>query len=791
MDQEHTLKDAKNGIKENSYYMKMALESQNIKDAMKRAKSMLSELRITNISPKEYYMLFMDVFDELMLLEQGFREEYKRKKGKFSKLYERVQYSDEILPRLYLMVTAGSVLIDTHEMTASAVILDLKGMLKGVQHPFRGLFLRYYFLKMIKNKIPDGNEPEDIEKIDKEFGSIENIIDMLLENLDEMNKLWVRINRLFSDKKRRKQERADLKITVGENLVRLSMMESIEVNIYKTKVLPQLLEHICSTGDKLSQQYLMDCIIQVFPDEFHIQTLDLYLTATQKLNKKVDLKQIYIKLMERFATYFKENHPSEDANSPEVKDMHFIYEKFRDSIYTIVRNTETISDKKFKLHKLLELQAAFINFCVHTYPDKVEYIDQILNLSVILCEKVPAETYKEKDFDCIVDILTYPLEKMSIVVLNLSEYPKLMNYLPLSRRKQVAIKIVEAILNSKTYLILPSIVSKLMGFINPLLEFQHETLRVKASELEREQSLISRLLHLVVSHDPRVTLEMLRLFEHKFIDSPVEWKRFTIPSLITNYCKLGHFVLTLRSLHPSQGEAPVAEEVEEEPTTPLVEALNAEDGEHEQQIQLQEEVQAPTDENEAEGKVTETPVDAPESVPKQDDAPTKKEEKIIAVVSDQLKEMNEYIQKNYDYRASATYLTEEERQSIDIHLEQFDFDFQELFDNLFMQIEELSIDYPDVCIRLYLQLALLISDADPSNNYDEIQYEVCSEALELYQDEISDSNEKVIIPHLQKEIPFGLYNRNFHKDKESLNRKSGILTSEHYFLLFRNVEEAR
>ena len=75
---------------------------------------------------------------------------------------------------------------------------------------------------MIKSKIPDGNEEEDREKIEKEFGSIDTIIDMLLENLDEMNKLWVRINRLFSDKKRRKRERQDLKLTVGENIVRLS-----------------------------------------------------------------------------------------------------------------------------------------------------------------------------------------------------------------------------------------------------------------------------------------------------------------------------------------------------------------------------------------------------------------------------------------------------------------------------------------------------------------------------------------------------------------------------------------
>ena len=42
MDYNHKVKDAKELIKEHSYYMKMALDSQNIKDAMKRAKNMLS-----------------------------------------------------------------------------------------------------------------------------------------------------------------------------------------------------------------------------------------------------------------------------------------------------------------------------------------------------------------------------------------------------------------------------------------------------------------------------------------------------------------------------------------------------------------------------------------------------------------------------------------------------------------------------------------------------------------------------------------------------------------------------
>lgn len=244
MDYDAVVEEGKKKIREHAYYMKKALDGADMKEAMKSAEQMIAALRVGNVSPRDYYMLFMLVFDELNILELAFRDFYNKKKIKFSKIYEKVQYSSEIIPRLYLMITAGSVLIDTKEMTSSAVIQDLFQMLKGVQHPFRGLFLRYYFLKMIKTKIPDADAEDYKEKLEREFGCLENILDMLTENLGEMNKLWIRIGSLVKDKKKRKQERGDLKITVGENIVRLASIQGLTVDIYKAKLLPTLLEHV-------------------------------------------------------------------------------------------------------------------------------------------------------------------------------------------------------------------------------------------------------------------------------------------------------------------------------------------------------------------------------------------------------------------------------------------------------------------------------------------------------------------------------------------------------------------
>lgn len=40
---------------------------------------------------------------------------------------------------------------------------------------------------------------------------------------------------------------------------------------------------VVNCKDELAQFYLMDCIIQVFPDEYHLQTLDTLLGACPQL----------------------------------------------------------------------------------------------------------------------------------------------------------------------------------------------------------------------------------------------------------------------------------------------------------------------------------------------------------------------------------------------------------------------------------------------------------------------------------------------------------------------------
>ena len=69
-----------------------------------------------------------------------------------------------------------------------------------------------------------------------EEGNIHDSISFVLTNFIEMNKLWVRMQHQghSKDRERREGERRELKILVGTNLVRLSQLDGVDLDIYKT-----------------------------------------------------------------------------------------------------------------------------------------------------------------------------------------------------------------------------------------------------------------------------------------------------------------------------------------------------------------------------------------------------------------------------------------------------------------------------------------------------------------------------------------------------------------------------
>lgn len=359
--------------------MKLSIDKGRMMDALNHASSFLGELRTSSLSPKEYYQLYISVTDQLRHLVSYLTEEFERGR-KLADLYEVVQHAGNIIPRLYLLITVGHVYMKTSPMCRKEILKDLVEMCSGVQHPLRGLFLRNYLLQMCRDVLPANNDnPSE--------GVLQDSLDFILSNFAEMNKLWVRVQHQGHSRERasKEKDRQDLRILVGTNLVRLSQLEGVDVDCYKDIVLPSVLEQIVSSRDAIAQEYLMECLIQVFPDEFHLATLKPFFNSCALLMDRVNVKNIVTALIEKLsASKIEEPKPSE------------LYDEFSQQIDHIIETKEE-DKQEIPAEDVIAMKGALIKFALKRMPDQDEPIDKALDsgLKIIKDREASQALHKE------------------------------------------------------------------------------------------------------------------------------------------------------------------------------------------------------------------------------------------------------------------------------------------------------------------------------------------------------------------------------------------------------------
>jgi len=75
----------------------------------------------------------------------------------------------------------------------------------------------------------------------------------------------------------------------------------------------------------------MECIIQAFPDEFHLKTLEPLLEATTKLVPEVEIKTIFIALMERLSKFANDKSNDLQKISKNI-NIFELFKKYTDKI---------------------------------------------------------------------------------------------------------------------------------------------------------------------------------------------------------------------------------------------------------------------------------------------------------------------------------------------------------------------------------------------------------------------------------------------------------------------------
>lgn len=120
----------------------------------------------------------MAVFDALRHLSNYLYDAHTQGKHHLADLYELVQYAGNIVPRLYLMITVGSVYMSINDAPVKEVMKDMMEMSRGVLHPIRGLFLRHYLSGQTRDHLPVGIETGYVENELLPF-PYSNLLDLL------------------------------------------------------------------------------------------------------------------------------------------------------------------------------------------------------------------------------------------------------------------------------------------------------------------------------------------------------------------------------------------------------------------------------------------------------------------------------------------------------------------------------------------------------------------------------------------------------------------------------------
>ena len=553
MEQNKTLKLEKSlkTVKEQAFHINSAIEKNNLRHCLKEAYTMLCELRTNELSPKNYYGLYMSVVDVMLTLKNYMLEEVSRGR-RLIDLYDDVQQAQNVIPRLYLMITAGSIYIERVPRSTRVIIYDMLGLVKAVQNPIKGLFLRNYLLKMLKDKLPD----KDNVYL-REGATFEDSIKFIIENMEEMNRLWIRLsgNARGPEKAKRDKEREELKVLIGESMTKLSSLENLNMEIYEEIVLPKLLNMILNSKDQLSQQYLMECIIHAFPDSYNVKCIESLLETTSNLEEGVDIGIIFVSLMQKLGNYFGRFNKTDDNDNENGNDKQ-IFETAQNIYPALLKNfkgymNQNLNDKEINspedLNKLFNLISSFIKFSIQCAPKEQKFasINNILALTLELANRYK-NRMSEDNLNKIGVLLIEPLTN-GMNIFRMSDFIPLMNLLNFKSRKNIGLKLIETLINNanegKTTLEkLDSLDSldKILKYIKPLLTNSKDSIQEEDYVYEAEQSIVCKLIYIIRTNNIEVIYKILNDLKNIFSHGGPKRRKYTMPPLALRVIKFCH-----------------------------------------------------------------------------------------------------------------------------------------------------------------------------------------------------------------------------------------------------------
>lgn len=333
-----------------------------------------------------------------------------------------------------------------------------------------------------------------------------------------MNKLWVRLQQgPAHEKQKREADRLELRTLVGKNLARLSQLDGVDCNMYSTSVMPRVFNQIVKCHDKIAQQYLIEIVIQIFPDEYHLATLSTLLSTFSKLDSQLDVRPLLVDLIERLNRFVQKDK----ATVPSDMD---IYKVFADAVQEIATETE------LKLGDFLLIQASLLRLAMTMYGSK--YVDEICRVSAERIEKQQGD--KEKCVQEVLKLLSIPLEEghlSPIEALSMPNYTRLSSNLVYHKLKTIQSQILKSLLAQRVVIKTEADLVKILTFISTLLGDADGEFEGDDEDMMLEQNLVCGMVHAISCAEPKAEVELLAKCLETFKKGGEKRLVFTMPTL--------------------------------------------------------------------------------------------------------------------------------------------------------------------------------------------------------------------------------------------------------------------
>ena len=549
-DQENYLIQISKKFEQQSNLIKIYPFSKNFSKCLLDTADLISLLKIDLLTPSNYYLLYIDAIDILQETIEYYIRDNVSKGTKIKYIYESVQQSQYLMPRIYLMIICGSIYLELYPLKYREIIFELLNAVKCVQSPLRGFWLRYFLFKSLKNILPIKNG-EYIYNQDYFFIYRNISLLFLLNNLEEMSLCALRTKReiYIDDKKMDDKQRINMISCIEEIIEEISYMKGIDKNIFVNKILPKMydiIEKVEDGNDYYLEQVIISSIIKYFDIELYIESegISIIFIILRKINdnQEIDKISIFNNLINNCIGLVKkirrnENKSLKNNIMPSINSLFPLFLEKYNELQITYKNSE---EKEF--NKFMDLDIFYLKFALKILKDEKEEQKFIIIKNVLnSCSKrlnIFNYGFKLESFKKIC-LLIEMVFKYKFTIFDFPIIETMIYYLDYNHRKSISLKLIESFENRKNERYKIDSLKKIQKIINLIIPLISESNEVNEGEDSTEylddddkNKYLCKLIYLLQSNKPDITIQMLKTIKTFFCSGSVETALATIPTII-------------------------------------------------------------------------------------------------------------------------------------------------------------------------------------------------------------------------------------------------------------------